>query len=329
MSDATEILVLFMTDVEGSTSLWQDRQQKMLATLDHLDATVERVVSSHGGLLVKERGEGDSHFAVFKQATSATCAAAALQHQLAANDWPAGEPLKVRIGLHAGEVHRRERDYAGIAISHAARVRSVAHGGQVIASRSIIELASSELEGGLRWRSLGPHRVRDLPGWTEIFQLVGPLLSDRFPPLVTLDTGLPPLAAIVMIDAMNTLGASDALNDADADALLGSFSQIFAESFSNARGQSLSFLGDGCLAIFADPDAAVPFIRDVRASVLALGLEIRSGFHIGRVRFDIGGPYGRAIGASFKLMRQCVPGKTMLSPAAASVVGAGDDFVLG
>jgi hypothetical protein len=78
--------------------------------------------------------------------------------------------------------------------------------------------------------SLGPHRVRDLPGWTEIFQLRGPLLTDSFPPLVTLDTGLPPLAEIVMIDAIDTLNATDALNDSDSDTLLGSFSQIFASS---------------------------------------------------------------------------------------------------
>jgi class 3 adenylate cyclase len=290
---------------------------------------VERVVSLHGGQLDKARGEGDSHFVVFKQATSATCAAAELQHRLAANDWPSGVPLRVRIGLHVGEVHRRGRDYAGIAISHAARLRAVAHGGQVVASRGVVELTSRELEGGLQWRSLGPHRVRDLPGWTEIFQLHGPLLPEVFPPLVTLDTGLPPLAAIVMVDAIDTLGAVDALSDPESDKLLGSFSQIFAGSFTKTHGQCLQFLGDGCMSVFADPEAALRFVRDVRAHVLALGLELRSAIHVGRVRFDIGGPYGRAMGVCFKLMRQCAPGKIMLSPAAAALLESADDLVLG
>jgi class 3 adenylate cyclase len=45
MSAATEILVLFMTDVEGSTSLWNDRKQKMLETLDHRDFPASRSVA--------------------------------------------------------------------------------------------------------------------------------------------------------------------------------------------------------------------------------------------------------------------------------------------
>jgi class 3 adenylate cyclase len=94
-------------------------------------------------------------------------------------------------------------------------------------------------------------------------------------------------------------------------------------------GQFPSFLGDGCLAVFADPESAVVFARDVRASVLALGLDTRSAIHVGRVHFDIGGPYGRAIGVSFKLMRRGVAGKIMLSEAAAGVLRAGDDLMLG
>ncbi|HKU43099.1 MAG TPA: adenylate/guanylate cyclase domain-containing protein [Polyangiales bacterium] len=326
MSDGTEILVMFLTDVEGSTALWQGRRKEMLRTLDHLDAVVERVIGSHGGALDKERGEGDSHFALFKQATSATRAAAELQRELAAGPWPQGVALKVRIGLHVGELHRRGRDYAGVAISYAARLRSVAHGGQVVASRTLVELVADELDAGLRWQSLGRHRVRDLAGWTEIFQLYGPGLIERFPPLATLDAGAPPLAAVVMIDAMDTLGATDNLNEPDADALLGSFSTIFASCFTKSRGQHLSFLGDGCMAVFADPEAALTFLREVRERVRTLGLDTRSGLHIGRVCFDVGGPYGRAIGVSWKLMRSCAPGKTLLSPAAAAVLAAADDL---
>jgi len=132
-----------------------------------------------------------------------------------------------------------------------------------------------------------------------------------------------------MIDAMDTFGTTENLSDPDADALLGSFSNIFAGCFTRARGQHLSFLGDGCMAVFADPGAAVTFIRDVRERVRGLGLNTRSGLHIGRVRFDVGGPYGRAIGVSWKLMRSSAAGKTVLSPAAAGVLAAADDLLVG
>lgn len=329
MTVAADILVVFMTDVEGSTAHWQTRPGTMAASLDHLDATVERVVSRHGGALIKARGEGDSHFALFRQATSATRAAAELQGCLAASDWPDGVALQVRIALHAGELQQRGVDYAGLPISQAARLRSAAHGGQVICSRVIVELSTHDLGAGIRWNSLGFHRIRDLSGWTEVFQLEGPNLQASFPPLATLDKGVPPLAAIVMTDAIDTLGAVDALSEAEGEALLGSFSELFAAAFSACRGQWLQLVGDGCAAVFSDPAAAVQFCRAVRGAVRRLQRELRTGLHVGRVRFDIGGPYGVAMQVTWRLMRQSGPGMIALSPAAAALLEPADDFLIG
>ncbi|MET0384741.1 MAG: adenylate/guanylate cyclase domain-containing protein [Polyangiales bacterium] len=325
---STEILVLFLTDVEGSCYLWENHAPSMLPFLDQLDAVVERVITAHGGVVEKTRGEGDSHFIVFRQASSATRAAAVLQRELAACSWPGDLAPKLRIGLHAGEVQRRGHEYAGIAVNRAARLRAVAHGGQVVASRAVVELVSEPLEPGLAWSSLGPHRIRDLPGWTEVFQLHGVGLPREFPALVTLDTGLPPLAAIVMHDAIGTLQRLDALSDPDGEALHGQFSAIFAHAFTGAKGQYIQFLGDGCLAIFADPHAALRFTREVRGAFGQMQMQLRSAIHYGRVQFTLGGPYGRAVARMTSLMRQNSHERIVLSATAAAVLELADDLAL-
>jgi class 3 adenylate cyclase len=116
---SAEIMVFFLTDVEGSSQLWENHGAKMPAVVDHLDALVEAVAREHGGQLEKERGEGDSHFVVFHQATSATRAAGELQRRIAHADWPNGIRPDVRVGLHAGEALRRGLDYSGVAVNRA------------------------------------------------------------------------------------------------------------------------------------------------------------------------------------------------------------------
>ena len=84
--------------------------------------------------------EGDAHFAAFPSAGAAVRAAVAAQRALAAHPWPAGE-VRVRMGLHTGEVQVANGDYHGLEVHRAARVAAVAHGGQVLVSAATRALA--------------------------------------------------------------------------------------------------------------------------------------------------------------------------------------------
>jgi class 3 adenylate cyclase len=128
---AEQILVLLLTDVESSTQHWMRDPERMPAALDVLDVAVERSMSKFGGEIVRVRGEGDSHFVVFARASAAVRAAAALQRGLHEAAWPGAAEFRVRIAIHAGEVQRRDGDYAGVAIHHAARLRSTRTGARL------------------------------------------------------------------------------------------------------------------------------------------------------------------------------------------------------
>ena len=119
--------------------------------------------------------------------------AAALDAQRALADeaWPAGAELSVRMALHTGDAQQRDAfNYFGQTVIRTARLRSLAHGGQVIASRATTDLVADRLPAGARWRDLGVHRLKDLGRPENVFQLEHPDLVSDFPPLVGLDERL-------------------------------------------------------------------------------------------------------------------------------------------
>src|SRR5262249_17447546 len=141
----TGTVTFLLTDVEGSTQLWQQAPEAMRHALARHDALITSVVEQHRGRVVKSRGEGDSLFAVFGRPSDAVAAAAALQQALWAEPWPSAGPIRVRIALHTGEAEARAGDYFGLAVNRAARIRAAGHGGQILLSQSTCELVLDQL----------------------------------------------------------------------------------------------------------------------------------------------------------------------------------------
>jgi predicted ATPase len=163
------------------------------AMLEH-DILFQRVVETHGGVVVKSRGEGDSGFSVFARATGAVAAAAEFQHAVSITEWPTESPIRVRMALHTGEADLRSGDYYGSTVNRCARLRALAWGGQTLISLATAQLVRETLPTGVSLRDLGQHRLKDLSWPEQIFQLLIPDVPDQFPPLRSLDrhpTNLP------------------------------------------------------------------------------------------------------------------------------------------
>jgi class 3 adenylate cyclase len=109
--------------------------------------------------------------------------------------------------------------------------------------------------------------------------------------------------------------------------LLGDLKELFATSFSACTGQYLKQLGDGCLALFADPDAALAFTRAARSQIPRLDLELRSVIHLGRVQFAHEEPVGRSIHTAAKLLRRAPSDRIGLTRTAASIIGEHGDTI--
>ena len=110
-------VTFLLTDVEGSTALWEQAPEPMRAALARHDALFEAAVAEHRGVHIRPRGEGDSRFAVFAGAADAVEAALAVQRAFLAETWPTPRPIRVRTGVHTGEAELRDGDYYGSAVN--------------------------------------------------------------------------------------------------------------------------------------------------------------------------------------------------------------------
>ena len=166
---------LLFTDIEGSTQLQHRLGERYREVVNEHRRLLEATIESHGGQVVDRQTE--SFFVAFSRMRDAAAAAADAQRALAAQEWPDGAQVKVRMGLHAGEPELEGDRYVGLAVARAARIAATAHGGQVLLSGA----ARGLLPERSRVRPLGSYPLKDFESPEPLFQLEIDGLPDRFP----------------------------------------------------------------------------------------------------------------------------------------------------
>ena len=185
MPEHPAITTFLFTDIEGSSALWEREPARMRAALARHDAIARAAVEDHRGEVVKTSGDGIH--AAFGDPLDAVRAVVELQQALADPAATGGVSLRVRCGLHAGVVERRDNDFFGSAVNRAARIMGAAHGGQVLVSQAVAVLISERLPTRVELRDLGTIRLRDLAHPEHVYQLVAPQLRQDFPALRSLE----------------------------------------------------------------------------------------------------------------------------------------------
>jgi DNA-binding SARP family transcriptional activator len=156
----TGVVTFLLTDIAGSSGLWERRPKLMAEALDRHNDIVARAVSDAGGVLIKAKGEGDSTFSAFARASDAVVAALELADALAAEPWPPGVELSVRAALHTGEAREEHGDYVGVAVNRTARLRSLARPRQTLLSQTTADLVRDDLPAGAQLVDLGRRPLR-------------------------------------------------------------------------------------------------------------------------------------------------------------------------
>jgi DNA-binding SARP family transcriptional activator len=167
----TRAVTFLLTDIEGSTAAWEADAGAMAEALARHDELVEQVVTSRGGRLIKTRGEGDATFSVFERPSAAAAAAIELQDAILHEPWGLQEPMRIRVALHTGEAELRDGDYFGRAVNRAARLRSLATGGQILCSGAIAELVIDSLPDDVVLADLGMRQLKNLARPEHVFEL--------------------------------------------------------------------------------------------------------------------------------------------------------------
>ena len=159
----TGVVTFLLTDVVGSTRMWEHAPASMADALERHDEIVRRSIRSHAGVVLKARGEGDSTFSVFQRASDAVAAALELQEALLAAPWPADAQISVRAAVHSGEALERDGDYYGRTVNRASRAFAVQpRPTRSSSSASSAQLVIDQLPAGARLVEVGPQPLRDL-----------------------------------------------------------------------------------------------------------------------------------------------------------------------
>ena len=181
-------VTFLLTDIEGSTRLWESAGDAMAEAVSRHYEILDAAMRDQEGVRPVEQGEGDSVVAVFTRARDALLAALEAQRMLHAEAWPDGAALRVRMALHTGDAKLRdEGNYFGPAVIRCARLRALAHGGQVLLSRATCDLVHGRLPEEATLVDLGEHRLRDLGRPEHVFALSHPDLPTVLKPLHSLD----------------------------------------------------------------------------------------------------------------------------------------------
>jgi len=177
-------ITFLLTDVVGSARRWDHAPDAIARYYNILHEAIAR----HGGTRPIEQGEGSSVVAAFTRARDAVAAALDAQRAVLAEVWPNGAAPRVRMALHTGDAQLRDKgNYFGDAVDRCARLRAVAHGGQMLLSSATGELVADHLPLGAELVDLGAHRPRDLGRAERVFALGHPELPGGVAPPRSLD----------------------------------------------------------------------------------------------------------------------------------------------
>jgi class 3 adenylate cyclase len=155
-------MTVVFTDVEGSTAMLERLGEKRWLEVirDHNRLVRERV-AAHDGVIVKSQGDG--FMITFASASAALASAVELQEIFSVySARHADQQLRVRIGLHTGNVFQERDDFLGKTVVVAARITGRARGGEVLVSGALKEY----IEHVTEWR-FGPPSDLSLKGLTS------------------------------------------------------------------------------------------------------------------------------------------------------------------
>ena len=169
-------LTLMFTDIEGSTLLWETHGNEVMTQVINTHNTILRTANSAwGGTEVGN--EGDAFFFVFPTARAAIMCALEIQLVLTAYQWHENiEGLRVRIGIHTGDMILLDDKYHGMPANLAKRITDAGHGGQILLSAVTHELVKTQFPTG-SFTALGEHRLKNIQHPETIFQFIAPRTS--------------------------------------------------------------------------------------------------------------------------------------------------------
>ncbi len=168
------------TDTVGSTAAAQANEAEALKLRDEQAALVRPLFAANHGREVNSMGDG--YLVEFDSALRAVqCAIDVQQHLHERNSQPGLTPIRLRIGIHLGDVEQRETDIFGDAVNIASRIEPLASPGGVCISAEVASQIRKKIPNKLEKLPTIP--LKGIEGSVDVYNVVLPWAVREEPPL--------------------------------------------------------------------------------------------------------------------------------------------------
>ncbi len=167
--DSKQVMVIMMTDIVGYSARMEKDEAAAYALLKEHNVVMRKAITTHRGKEIKTIG--DAFMVVFDSSIDALRCGIAMQAGLRELNKarPAHDLLKIRIGIHRGEVIRTEKDVFGEGVNIAARMESVTEPGGISICADIYKDVKGKVEAG--FQSIGQPKMKNIANPPEVFRV--------------------------------------------------------------------------------------------------------------------------------------------------------------
>ncbi len=168
---ARRLAAIVFTDVADYTAMAQADEAGTLRLVRALEGLIRPVLALHHGRHVKSMGDG--LLLEFPSALEALQGAVEIQRRI--HELPptgGAPPVRLRIGIHLGDVEERDNDVLGDAVNIASRIESAAEPGSICFSSQVFDQVRNKVP--YRLQGLGPTALKGLRSPVELYRVVLP-----------------------------------------------------------------------------------------------------------------------------------------------------------
>jgi class 3 adenylate cyclase/TolB-like protein/Tfp pilus assembly protein PilF len=178
------LAAIMFADVVGYTALTQRDESFALQAIGRLRELTSPIFGKHGGRLVKMMGDG--FLVEFQSAMDAVLCAVEVQHamQLRNRESP-DERIRLKIGVHVGDVIHEGGDVLGDAVNIASRIEPLADPGGVCISAQVFDQVKNKLNYAME--GMGPQNLKNVTTPVDTYRVLLPWAEDvtgSAPPLL-------------------------------------------------------------------------------------------------------------------------------------------------
>jgi len=162
-------ICIMMTDIQGYSARMEKDEAATWEILKEHNIIMRKAITTHRGKEIKTIG--DAFMVVFQNPIDAVKCGIAMQKGLREfnRPRPVNDQLKVRIGIHRGEVIVTGKDVFGEGVNIAARLESITDPGGISISADVYQHVKNKVEAG--FQSVGTPKLKNIANPPEVFKL--------------------------------------------------------------------------------------------------------------------------------------------------------------